>query len=138
MSIKKIRYYKELKTKNISIILVLARYKNKWIFCKHKKRDTYEIIGGHIEKGETIVEAAKRELYEESGAICDKFEILGYLANYNMSPFQYSALLYARIYKLETLPNYEMSEIKLFDNFPINTTYPETYTKILKILGTSI
>ncbi len=138
MSVRNIRYYNNLKTKNISIVLVLARYKDKWVFCRHKERSTYEIVGGHIEKNETMVEAARRELFEESGAICDEFKLLGYLANYNMSPIQYSALFYANINKLESLPNYEMAEIKLFEKFPNNTTYPDVYERILKIIGTKL
>lgn len=48
---------------------IMALYKGKWIFCKHKKRDTWENPGGHIEAGGTPPEAAKRELYEETGAV---------------------------------------------------------------------
>jgi len=40
--------------------------KGKWILSKHKKRDTWETQGGHIEDGETPLEATKRELFEES------------------------------------------------------------------------
>ena len=36
---------------------------------KHKERDTYEVPGGHREPGEDILETAKRELQEETGAI---------------------------------------------------------------------
>ena len=34
----------------------------KWVFCKHKERDTFEVHGGHREFGEDIIETAKREL----------------------------------------------------------------------------
>ena len=43
------------------------------MFCRHRQRDTYEIPGGHREKGENILETARRELREETGAI--KFQI---------------------------------------------------------------
>lgn len=105
-----IKFYKNLKTKNISIVLILAKFQNKWIFCKHKNRDTYEICGGHIEKNEALESAAKRELYEESGAKCKELKLMGFLANYNLNPTQYSALFYADIQKLDKLPNFEMKE----------------------------
>lgn len=50
-------------------VVIVSNYKGKWIYCKHKERDSWEIPGGHIEDGETPLEAAKRELYEETGAI---------------------------------------------------------------------
>ena len=36
---------------------------------RHRERDTWEMQGGHIEANETPLEAARRELYEESGAL---------------------------------------------------------------------
>ena len=48
--------------------VICTNYKGKWILSKHKKRDTWETQGGHIEDGETPLEAAKRELFEESGS----------------------------------------------------------------------
>ena len=38
-----------------------------------KKRDTFELAGGHREENETILETASRELREETGA--EEFEI---------------------------------------------------------------
>ena len=48
---------------------VVSNYNGKWIYCKHKERDTCEIPSGWRENGETLLETAKRELYEETGAI---------------------------------------------------------------------
>lgn len=129
-----IRFYKKINNEKVKIVLILAKYDGKWIFCKHKKRDTFEICGGHVEYKEEILEAAKRELYEESGAISNSLKLLGYVANYKMNPTQYSALYYAEVCKIDKLPNFEMKEVCLFDTFPENTTYPDVYSKIIKIL----
>ncbi|RPF47670.1 NUDIX domain-containing protein [Hydrogenoanaerobacterium saccharovorans] len=42
---------------------IMPTYNGKWIFCMHKDRITWEHPSGHIESGETLLEAAKRELY---------------------------------------------------------------------------
>lgn len=115
--------------------MIVAKYQGKWLFCKHKSRNTYEICGGHIENNETIMQGASRELYEEAGAISKNMKCLGFLANYSLSPIQYAALFFANIDILDPLPNYEMEEICLFDDFPDNITYPETYKKIRLILN---
>lgn len=48
--------------------VIISQRNGKWVFCKHKERDTYEAPGGHREVGEDILETAKRELQEETGA----------------------------------------------------------------------
>ena len=47
--------------------VICTSYQGKWILSKHKKRNTWETQGGHIEDGETPLDCAKRELFEESG-----------------------------------------------------------------------
>ena len=48
--------------------VLVSRYQGQWVFCKHRDRDTWEIPGGHREAGESILDAARRELFEETGA----------------------------------------------------------------------
>jgi 8-oxo-dGTP diphosphatase len=108
--------------------IIMAKYNGRWIYVKHKKRNTWEIPGGHREKNETIDDAASRELFEETGA--KKFNITPVCAysvdgderiDYTES---FGQLFYAEIETLDKLPDYEIREVKLFDNIPKELTYP--------------
>lgn len=103
-------------------VVCVSRYKDKWVYSKHKERQTWEIPGGHIEKGETWLEAAKRELYEETGAIDVEIEPI---CQYSIS--SYGLLCYANIKKIDKMPEYEMEQIGLFDEEPENLTYKDTH-----------
>ena len=50
-------------------VVVFSRYEGKLLLSRHRDRDTWETQGGHIEPGESPEDAAKRELWEESGAV---------------------------------------------------------------------
>ena len=45
-------------------VVCACKYKDKWVFAKHKDRDTWELPGGHIEQGEDFMTAGMRELFE--------------------------------------------------------------------------
>jgi 8-oxo-dGTP diphosphatase len=62
--------------------VISAIFDSKWIFVRHQMRSTWEIAGGHIEKGETSADAAGRELMEETGAL--KFN-LDCIATYSVT-----------------------------------------------------
>jgi 8-oxo-dGTP diphosphatase len=123
--------------KQYKYVVTFARYNGKWIICKHKNRNTWETSGGHIEQGETPQEAAKRELFEETGAI--DFEILG-ICDYwacdepheteNIT-WANGQVFLAHVKKLGALPESEMERIDLFDDFPQNLTYPDITQELL-------
>lgn len=46
-------------------VLIMVKYQNKWLCTEHYKRGV-EFPGGKQEPGETLVEAAVREVYEET------------------------------------------------------------------------
>ena len=99
--------------------VVVAKYGDKWVFCRHKDRNTYEIPGGHIEEGETPYDAARRELYEETGITdADIIPVCIYRVNDS------GMLFYAKASKLGQLPDSEMAEVILTDNLPKELTYP--------------
>lgn len=106
--------------------VICANYGGKWVLSKHKKRDTWETQGGHIEDGETPLEAAKRELFEESG-IRDA-EVYPVHDYWGFNPYRCSncMVFLAVVHSIGQLPESEMQEIGLFDELPENLTYPLT------------
>ncbi|MBR5519813.1 MAG: NUDIX domain-containing protein, partial [Clostridia bacterium] len=63
-----IRFYESCDDAKLKFAVIVAKRDGKYLFCRHHNRDTYELPGGHRELGETIDEAARRELIEETGA----------------------------------------------------------------------
>lgn len=68
-----VKFYDTVNDELLKFAVIISQSNGKWVFCKHKERDTYEVPGGHREAGENILATAKRELQEETGAV--RFEI---------------------------------------------------------------
>ena len=106
--------------------VICSHYRGKWILSRHKKRDTWETQGGHIEPGETPLEAARRELYEESGIRdAEIYPLCDYLG-FNRFRSANGMVFLALVHAIGELPESEMREIGLFDELPENLTYPQT------------
>ena len=60
-----VKFYDNVADEFLKFAVIISKTDNKWVFCKHKERETYEMPGGHREPGESILETAKRELQEE-------------------------------------------------------------------------
>lgn len=107
-------------------VVVLSEYNGKIVLSRHKERKTWETQGGHIEQGETPLDAAKRELYEESGAV--DFEIkplCDYRAwNEETGHGANGVVFRAVIREYGAIPDSEMAEIQEFTELPENLTYP--------------
>ena len=64
-----VKFYDSVEDSLLKFAVIIAKKDGKWVLCKHRDRNTYEVPGGHREPGEAIMDTAKRELYEETGAI---------------------------------------------------------------------
>lgn len=108
----------------LQFAVIMTRYKDKWIFVRHKERLTWEIPGGHREKNENINFTASRELIEETGAKnFNIFPVCIYSVNKGKTE-SFGQLFYSDVKYLGKLPNSEIGEIKLFDTIPESLTYP--------------
>ena len=131
-----VRFYDSVEDSLLKFAVIIERSKGKWVFCKHKERDTYEIPGGHREAGEKIDDTAKRELYEETGA-----------AEYSIKPVcvysvtapdnfdgeeTFGMLYYAEITDFEKELHSEIERVELFDAMPERLTYPEIQPRLME------
>ena len=152
-----VKFYEDVKDELLRFAVVIAKHDGKWVFCKHKERETLELPGGHRETGEAIAEtaldveiakmeaagadaadiAAKRELMEETGAV--KFEIrpicvysvTGKTRVNETGEEAFGGLFYAEIASFGEIHS-EMEKIVLCDALPENQTYPEIQPALLK------
>lgn len=113
----------QLASERIAYVVIAARYRDKWVFCRHKQRRTWEIPGGHREPGENPEAAARRELWEETGATVFRLQMVSaYQVN---GGYACGVLFYAEIQEMGTLPrDYEIGELCFRDTLPEILTYP--------------
>lgn len=133
-----VKFYEDVDDEKLKFAVIISRdcKSGKWIFCKHKERDTYEIPGGHREMGETILEAAKRELQEETGALEYEIQPIGVYSVTGKNRVNergeetYGMLFFAEVSAYQELHS-EMERVVLFDTMPEELTYPEIQPKLM-------
>ncbi|MCI9137612.1 MAG: NUDIX domain-containing protein [Lachnospiraceae bacterium] len=65
----KVKFYENVSDELLKFAVIVSKSEGRWVFCRHKERETYEVPGGCREKEESILQAAERELREETGAL---------------------------------------------------------------------
>lgn len=133
-----IKFYEQVADELLKFAVIIAKTEGKWVFCKHKERSTYEVPGGHRETGETIFDAAQRELREETGAV--DFEIRPVCVysvkgktriNEREEDESFGMLFVAEIASFEELHS-EIEKILITDTLVENWTYPLIQPKLLE------
>lgn len=131
-----VKFYDTVEDKLLKFAVIVAKSKGKWVFCKHKERDTYECPGGHREAGENIDDTARRELYEETGAIDYSIKPICVYSVTDPDNFNgvetFGKIYFADITTFETELHSEIEKIELFDGLPKKWTYPLIQPLLLK------
>lgn len=132
-----VKFYEMVDDQLLKFAVIISKSQEKWVFCKHKERDTYEVPGGHREAKEAILDTAKRELYEETGAI--RYEIIP-ICVYSVTGRNsinatgeetFGMLYYADIEEFASALHSEMEKIVLLDSLPEKWTYPLIQPKLI-------
>lgn len=127
-----IKFYENIDDSLLKFAVIISKHNGKWVFCKHRERDTFEIPGGHRENGESILDTAKRELQEETGAkdfsinqIC-VYSVTGKNRVNETGEETFGMLFFSDIKEFNEELHSEMEKIILFDDLPElkKWTYP--------------
>ena len=133
-----VKFYDSVDDSLLKFAVIVSQSNGKWVFCKHKERDAYEVPGGHREAGESILETAKRELQEETGAIrfdmkplC-VYSVTGKTRVNDTGEESFGLLCYAEITEFATELHSEMEKIVLLDELPEEWTYSLIQPKLIE------
>lgn len=122
-----VNYYDTVEDSLLKFAVIVTKTNGKWVFCKHKDRDTLEVPGGHREPNEDILDTAKRELFEETGAIDFNLNPICVYSVTGENNFNgeetFGLLCYADIYSFGNIDS-EIEKIIITDDLPTNWTYP--------------
>lgn len=104
----------------LSIAIIVPRYNGQWVFCRHRNRSSWEFPGGHREPGETILQTAQRELWEETGIRDAKLQVVTHF-RFGSS---YGALFFAEAAAIGAIPEgSEMAGIHCSEILPRECAY---------------
>lgn len=131
-----VKFYDDIEDELLKFAVIISKTQNKYVFCKHKDRDTWEVPGGHREQGENIIDTAKRELYEETGALEFDIEpicVYSVIAPDNFDGKEtYGMLFFADIKSFETELHSEIEKIAIMSELPKLWTYPNIQPLLMK------
>ena len=128
-----VRFYDAIDDSLLKFAVIITKSAEKWVLCKHKERTTYEVPGGHREAGEFIEETARRELYEETGALeYTIMPVCAYSVQKDSGQETFGMLYYAEVTSFEEELHSEIEKSVLSEELPENWTYPDIQPQLIE------
>lgn len=132
-----VNFYDKVNDDLLKFAVIVSKSNGKWVLCKHKNRDTLEIPGGHREPNENIIDTAKRELIEETGAVDFNLNPVCVYSVTEENNFNgnetFGLLCYAEIYSFGEIHS-EIEKTTITNELPTNWTYPTIQPYLIKEL----
>ena len=132
----RVQFYDQAEDRKLRFAVIVTKTNGHWVFCKHRERSTLEVPGGHREPGEEILAAAKRELYEETGAVDFSIEpvcVYSVTAPWNFDGQETFGMLFcADVRAFEKDLHSEIERIVIQDDLPDAWTYPEIQPLLMR------
>ncbi|MGM9988475.1 MAG: RNA deprotection pyrophosphohydrolase [Bacillaceae bacterium] len=113
-------------------VWVLCRYNHQWVLTNHTRRG-YEFPGGKIEAGESPVQAAIREVHEETGGVVSNIQYIGQYRVTSKDKIIVKNIYIAQLSKFDQCEHYfETKGPVLLDTLPMNVKKDGKFSFIMK------
>ncbi|PWW26224.1 8-oxo-dGTP diphosphatase [Cytobacillus oceanisediminis] len=113
-------------------VLVICRFEGRWLLTNHKERG-WEFPGGKAERGESLEDAARREVFEETGAILKSLEFIGEYEVCKENDRFVKAVFYGKTGKVEKKNQYfETNGPVLVEGDLLTQRWEEQYSFIMQ------
>ncbi|QLG41927.1 NUDIX domain-containing protein [Paenibacillus sp. E222] len=115
----------------IQFVIMVTQFQEKYVIIHNLKRQGWEFPGGNREAGESVLTAAGRELYEETGAMKFMLEPFGiYEMNGKFGLVYYANIMEFRAVSMES--NSEIDAIKMVDTLPEGMSFGDMFYTFLQ------
>jgi len=113
-------------------VWVVCRFHDQWLLTQHPRRG-WEFPGGKVEEGESADEAAKREVFEETGADIDRLHYIGQYKVIGRSGLIIKNVYFATIIRITQKDDYMETNGPIFIQYlPKNIKTYEKYSFLMK------
>lgn len=113
-------------------VLVICQNGEEWLLTSHKKRGL-EFPGGKMEPGETLEEAARREVYEETGAILGEITFLAEYKICDPSRTFVKSVFWGKVKRVEETSSYYETNGPVFvQGDLLSQRFGDAYSFIMK------
>lgn len=118
-------------TKNVpdgelKYVVTVARHLNRWVFCRHKDQNTWELPGGYRAPSEKAINAAFRRLSEEAGVAKAKMYPISAFSFELNGEVVYGMLYFAEAWAFaKSSDSEDIEEVALLCSLPDELTYPD-------------
>ena len=122
-----IRFYDQALDSDLKCAVVCARAGEKWLLCRRRDRQTWELPGGDRTPGGDIHETAARTLRAATGVTeCQLEPVAAYGVFREGGDPSFGAIFFADVWETGALPaDSEVAECRLMDALPEELTRPE-------------
>jgi 8-oxo-dGTP pyrophosphatase MutT (NUDIX family) len=131
-------YYRQVRGMTLGTRTMVIDAQNQLLLVRHTYAPGWLLPGGGVERGETIFQAAVRELAEEAAiTVLEEPTLHGLFLNDRQFPGDHVACLVVRQFsQMPFVPNAEIAEAQFFPHDAVpDDTSPGTRRRIAEVLG---
>lgn len=109
-------YWWLLRPVTVGVRALIVNEDNAFLLVKHTYSDAWYLPGGQVEKNETLIEALKRELYQEVGiSEIEEISLFNTYSNFYEFKSDYVSVFLVRSYSISTKTHFEIERANFFN-----------------------